>query len=78
MLSRMLHLEKVMKEHRSVDAKQLRKIAETGNHLFFLFCLFYTVVHTSSGFVVLCACARALEQSSARVCVYVFINGVYS
>ena len=37
-----------------LDAKQLWKIAETGNHFFF--CLFYTVIHTSRASVVLCVC----------------------
>ena len=52
MLSWMLHLEKVMQEHRLGKASAEAQVAETGNH-FFLFCLFYTVINTSRTSVVL-------------------------
>ena len=67
MLSRMLHLEKVMQEHRLGKATAEDHVAETGNH-FFLFCLFYTVIHTSRASMVMCACVCVC------VCVCVFIN----
>ena len=60
MLSWMLHLEKVMQEHRLGKAAAEDQVAETGNH--FLFCLFYTVIHTSRASVILCVCVSEKDE----------------
>ena len=53
MLSLMLLLEVMQRGFIDIDAKQLRKIAKTGNHFFILFVL-HCEIYTSRSSVVLC------------------------